>query len=116
MKKHLLFICGLFSLTLGIVGIFVPVLPTTPFLLLAAGCFTQSSDKLYNWLITHKYFGKTIRNFREYRAIPLHTKMISLVLLWGTLVYSSLFVVKNIEIKLVLFAVAVGVSFHILHF
>ena len=72
-----LILCGCLAVVLGILGIFLPLLPTTPFLLLAAACFFRSSPRLYNWLISHKRMGPYIRNFREHRAIPLKAKVIS---------------------------------------
>lgn len=85
--KIFLAILGCVALVLGIVGIFVPLLPTTPFLLLAAALWVRSSPRLYEWLITHRYFGEYIRNFRENRAIPMRAKIISIALMWGTMLY-----------------------------
>lgn len=67
MRKYFLIAAGFLSLGTGIIGIFIPVLPTTPFLLLAATCFIKSSKKLYQWLIDHRVFGKYIENYIKYR-------------------------------------------------
>ena len=75
MKKYLLIIVGCLSLGLGIIGMFLPVLPTTPFLLLSAGCFLRSSKSLYDWLLNHKYFGEYIKDFIEHRAISKKIKI-----------------------------------------
>lgn len=80
-----LILCGCLAVVLGILGIFLPLLPTTPFLLLAAACFFRSSPRLYNWLISHKRMGPYIRNFREHRAIPLKAKVISVSMVWITM-------------------------------
>jgi len=101
---------------LGVVGIFLPLLPTTPFFLLAAACFFRSSESLYAWLINHKFFGKRIRYFRVYKAISLRSKLLSLALLWLTIGYSAFFVVKIFWIKIILFLIALGVSIHLLSF
>ncbi|NLO20223.1 MAG: DUF454 domain-containing protein, partial [Ignavibacteria bacterium] len=69
-KKFLLIIAGSFSLILGLIGIVIPILPTTPFLLLSAACFFKSSDKLYNKLISSKYLGSYIKNYREKKSVP----------------------------------------------
>ena len=69
MKKYLLIIVGCISLGLGVIGMFLPVLPTTPFLLLSAGCFLRSSKSLYDWLLNHKHLGGYIRDFIEHKAI-----------------------------------------------
>ena len=81
MKYVYLFI-GSLSLILGVIGIFLPILPTTPFLLLSAALFFRSSPRAYDWLLTHKYLGPYIRSFREDRMIPLRAKIISISLLW----------------------------------
>lgn len=115
--KTLFVVLGALSLLLGLVGIFVPLLPTTPFLLLAAALWVRSSPRLYAWLLAHRRLGPYIRNFRENRAIPLHAKILSVTLLWATLLYCIFFVVEEWWwAQLALLAVAVGVTWHILSF
>lgn len=87
--KTLYIVLGSISLALGILGIFLPLLPTTPFLLLTAALYFKGSPRLYNWLLNHRHFGPYIRNFRENKAIPLRAKIISLVLMWGTMLLQS---------------------------
>ena len=116
LNKILLFIAGIISLVLGIIGIVVPILPTTPFLLISAACFVRSSEKHYQWLIQHKWFGATIRNYREHKAIPLITKIYAISVLWITILYSSLFVVDRLWLRIGLILIAAAVSAHILHF
>jgi uncharacterized membrane protein YbaN (DUF454 family) len=106
---------GILAVGLGVVGIFIPVLPTTPFLLLAAGCFMRSSEQLYTWLIHHKWFGETIRHYREYRAIPLQAKVISLLLLWTVIGTTIIFAVTLWWVRALLVVVAVSVSLHLIH-
>jgi hypothetical protein len=67
---------------LALVGLVVPLLPTTPLLLLAAACFMRSSNRMYRWLIGNRWFGDIIRSYREHRAIPRQTKLLTLALLW----------------------------------
>ena len=114
--KTVCIILGTVSLTLGIIGIFLPLLPTTPFLLLTAALYFRGSPRLYQWLLNHKCLGPYIRNFRENKAIPLRAKIISLLLMWGTMVYCIFCLIPLTEIKIVLFLVAVGVTWHILSF
>jgi len=116
LRTTLLTVCGLLAVTLGIVGIAVPLLPTTPLLLLAAACFLRSSDRLYRWLTTHRWFGPYIRNYREYRALPLRTKVGTLALLWGALGYAIVAVVDGLVIRVVLAIIGIGVTVHILRF
>ena len=75
-KKGILVASGTFFLVLGIIGIFIPLLPTTPFLLLAAACYIRGSKKFYYWLIKNKWFGKYIKNYQEGRGVPLKVKII----------------------------------------
>ncbi len=116
MKRYLCIVAGTLSLTLGIVGIFVPLLPTTPFLLMAAALYLRSSRKLYHWLMSHRYLGEYIRNYMEYKAIPLSTKIATLLLLWIVILCSALFVTDSIYVRVVLLLVAVGVTWHVLSY
>ena len=75
--KYIYLFIGFLSLILGVIGIFLPVLPTTPFLLLSAALFFRSSPRAYDWLLAHKYLGPYIRSFREDRMIPLRAKIVS---------------------------------------
>ena len=114
--KYLLIILGSLSLALGVIGIFLPVLPTTPFLLLSAALYVRSSEKLYQWLINQKYLGTYIRNFREHHAIPLRAKIISITMIWITLIYCSITISNIIWIKLMFIALAIAVTRHILSY
>jgi hypothetical protein len=82
-------------------------------LLLAAACFLRSSDRLYHWLITHPIFGTFIRDYREHRAIPLRVKIPVLLLLWLTIGISIVWVAEALWLRLLLGAIAVGVTFHL---
>jgi len=112
--RILLIIAGTFFVGLGIVGIFVPVLPTTPFLLLAAACYARSSQRFYGWLLNNKWFGSYIRNYLERKGVPLRVKVVTVTLLWITIGSSVAFAVNILVVKLILILIAVGVSIHIL--
>lgn len=114
MLKILLVIAGILSLALGIIGIFVPLLPTTPFLLLSAACFAKSSAKLHYWLLNNKVFGAYIKNYIEGKGIQLKIKIYALVLLWGTILLSIIVFIKLLPVKIILFLIAVGVTYHII--
>ena len=114
--KYILIVLGSISLALGVIGIFLPLLPTTPFLLLAAALYVRSSEELYNWLIHQKYLGTYIRNFREHKAIPLHAKIISVTLVWTTLLYCAIGISENIYLSIGLLILAIGISWHILSY
>lgn len=70
LRRLVWFAAGLLALALGLIGVFLPLLPTTPFVILAAACFSQSSPRLHDWLLRHPVFGPAIRNWRDHRAIP----------------------------------------------
>ena len=114
--KYILIVLGSISLALGVIGIFLPLLPTTPFLLLAAALYVRSSEELYNWLINQKYLGTYIRNFREHKAIPLHAKIISVTLVWITLLYCAIGISDNIYLSIGLLILAIAISWHILSY
>lgn len=114
--KALYISIGTLSLFLGILGIFLPLLPTTPFLLLTAALYFKSSPRLYAWLLNQKHLGPYIRNFRENKAIPLRAKIISVSLMWGTMLYCVFFIIPFLWVKAVLLLIAAGVTYHILSF
>jgi uncharacterized membrane protein YbaN (DUF454 family) len=115
--KILFAILGCISLALGFLGIFLPILPTTPFLLLSAWLFAKSSEKLYNWLLNHRIFGDYIRSFREDKAIPLRIKIYSISLMW-TVMLITIFTAasEKLWLQILLAAIAIGVTIHILSF
>lgn len=114
--KYILAFLGSLSLVLGVLGIFLPVLPTTPFLLLAAALYVRSSARLYDWLMSHRHLGPYIKNFRENKAIPLRVKVVSVSLVWATLLYCALFVAWVWWMRLLFIAIATCVTVHILHY
>lgn len=113
-KRIALIICGSACVALGIVGMFLPVLPTTPFLLLATVCYARSSQKFYDWLTTNRWCGSYILNYREGRGISLRLKVTTILLLWITISLTAGFAVTLWWGRLILLAVAIGVTFHLL--
>jgi len=113
-KKILLIIAGTLFLILGIVGIFIPLLPTTPFLLLAAACYARSSQRCYEWLLNNRWFGNYIRNYIEGKGVSLKVKKVTLTFLWMVIGSSILFVIQSFYFRLILVGIAIGVSIHIL--
>ncbi|RDW21161.1 YbaN family protein [Oceanobacillus chungangensis] len=105
LKKVLLIIAGTISLGLGILGIFLPLLPTTPLLLLAAACYVRSSERLYNWLISNKYFGPYILNYRQGKGIPLQAKVVGVSVLWISMLFTIIFVIPLMAVKILLFLI-----------
>jgi hypothetical protein len=113
LKKYIFIILGSLFLILGIIGIFLPVLPTTPFLLLTSFFYLKSSKKLHNWLINHKVFGEYIYNYITYKGVKKKDKIKSLILLYLTLSI-SFYLVDIIHVRIFLILVAIGVTIHIL--
>ena len=88
-------ILGFIFLALGIIGIVLPLLPTTPFLLLSAFCFARSSEKLHDWLLHHPYFGPTIKDWREHGSISKRNKIYAMVVILLTILMSVIFEVQS---------------------
>jgi uncharacterized membrane protein YbaN (DUF454 family) len=114
MQRRLLATGGTVSLGLGIAGIFIPILPTTPFLLLAAYCYMRSSSRMHRWLLNNRFFGSYVRNYIEGRGMPLHLKIITIALLWTTIGLTTAFAVDYIAIRIVLIIIAFAVTTHII--
>lgn len=105
---------GTLCVALGLVGILIPVLPTTPFLLLAAFCYGRSSPRFLHWLLTNRWFGAYIRNYREGRGLPRREKALTILALWLTIGVSAVYVVSHWWLRLALIAIALGVTIHLL--
>lgn len=114
LKRRLLIAAGTISAAIGIVGIFVPLLPTTPFLLLAAACYLRSSQKFYGWLLNNRFIGAYLRNYLQGKGMPRKIKIITVLLLWVTITCSIIFAVQGLIIRVLLLVIAIGVSIHIL--
>jgi uncharacterized membrane protein YbaN (DUF454 family) len=112
-KRRLLIGAGTLSTALGIIGVFIPILPTTPFLLLAAACYMRSSERFYQWLVNNRVFGSYIRNYIEGRGMPIRMKIFTILLLWLAIGLSITFGVQNIVVRIVLICIAIGVTAHI---
>ena len=113
---YILTILGLLSLGLGIAGAFVPVLPTTPFLLLAATLFLKGNRKLYDWLMNHPRMGVYISNFMLDKAIPMRVKVVSVITVWISLLFCAIFVAEHLLLRVLFVAIAIGVTIHILSY
>lgn len=114
MKRILLITAGFLSIGLGIIGVFVPLLPTTAFMLLAAWLFSKSSPSWRAWLINHPWLGKHIRNYTQHRGITPKARTRAITMLWITLLVSAVVTGGKWWILLILFTVGVGVTWHLL--
>ena len=113
-RKSLWIVGGTLSLVMGMVGLILPILPTTPFLLLAAYCYGRGSDRFYDWLMNRTWVGGYIRSYRTGQGLPLKHKVLIISLLWLTIGFSILFVDIFWWLKFILAAVASGVTIHII--
>jgi uncharacterized membrane protein YbaN (DUF454 family) len=98
---------GTVSLALGIIGIFLPGLPTTPFVLLSAALYAKSSEKLYNWLLNNKFLGPRIKNYQLQKGVPLKGKYKIIAFMLTMVFISSLIVAKVLFLKIVIISAGV---------
>ena len=112
-KKGAYFIVGISALVLGAIGAFLPVLPTTPFVLLSAWCFIRSSDQFYDWLIGNERFGKTIEDYHSGLGITKNIKIRAVLMMWTTITISVYFFITNLHLTAFMYLTAVSVTFYI---
>jgi hypothetical protein len=111
--KHLLNTIGIIALGLGALGIVLPLLPTTPFLLLASACFARGSTRLHNWLRTNPMFGRYLADWEDGKGIPARGKAVVLILMWASLGY-SMTRVPHLALQILLACIGLGVSVYLL--
>lgn len=111
-KQYLFLGLGSLSVVLAAIGLFLPVLPTTPFILLAAFFFANSSKHLYEWLVEHPYFGKYLYSYLKFKAVDPRVKIHALIILWVGLIASGL-VLQNNWLWFGLLVIGIGVTLHI---
>lgn len=114
MKRLILILIGVVATTLGTIGIFLPVLPTTPFLLLALWAFAKSSKRCENFIRTNRLFGKYIDDYSKGEGIPLRAKRASITMLWITILTANFAFIPLHWVKAFLTMVAISVTVHIL--
>lgn len=114
LKRFLWTALGTLSLVLGVIGAILPVMPTTPFLLLAAACYYRGSERMHDWLLTNRWFGRYIADYRAGLGVPLKTKVLSLAMLWVSIAVSALLFADTWVLRSILAAVAVGVTVHLM--
>lgn len=112
LRQKLWIIAGFLALGFSIFGVWLPVLPTTPFVLLAAFCFANGSQKWLHWLENNKFFGQILKDYRAGLGVPMSTKIITLVTLWSGMLI-SMFMVQKLWIAITLSCIGIGVTIHI---
>jgi uncharacterized membrane protein YbaN (DUF454 family) len=107
-------IFGTLFLILGAIGVFIPVLPTTPFLLLAAACYLRGSERMHRWMINNRVFGDFIRNYMEGRGISPRQKLIIIIFLWVMIIISIYYLIDVFLLRILVLFVAIVISAHII--
>jgi len=113
-KNKLYIAFGTAFVILGVIGIFVPLMPSTIFLLIGASCYARGSQRFYTWLMNNRWLGGMIRDYREGRGIPLRQKLLTMIILWMTIGSSAYFFIENGWVKMLLICIAAGVSLHLI--
>jgi hypothetical protein len=113
-KKGVYLFVGAISLVIGFVGIFLPVLPTTPLVLLSAWCFFRSSPRLYEWVINNERFGDTVKNYHQGKGITKATKIKAIVMMWITISISIYFTITSLHLIALLYGIAIAVTIYLL--
>jgi uncharacterized protein len=111
--RYLYFISGVLLVAIGVIGIFLPILPTTIFLILASACFIKSSPQANEWLRNHKILGMYIKNYQDKSGLTIKSKIFNITLLWLMISASAIFFTDLWYIKFLLFAIAIGVTIHL---
>lgn len=108
--RWLLWTAGTIALLLGILGVFLPVLPATPFILLAAACYARASEKFHQRLLSHPNFGPVIRDWEEYGAVSMRTKKVAISLMSLSIAVSIWVVREHLWLQIMLATIAVTVG------
>ncbi|MEJ5263548.1 MAG: YbaN family protein [Ignavibacterium sp.] len=112
--RYFYLISGILLVAIGVIGIFLPVLPTTIFLILASACFVKSSPKANEWLRNHKILGMYIKNYQDKSGLTVKAKVINISLLWIMILFSAFYFTNEFYIRIILLMIAVGVTIHLL--
>lgn len=113
-RKAILIFTGTLCVGLGVLGMFLPLLPTTVFLLMAAYCYSRSSERFHNWLLNNRLCGPYISNYKSGRGISVRQKITTIGVLWLSIGFSIWITGSNLWVTLLLLAIAAGVTIHLL--
>ncbi len=112
--KYFYLISGFLLVAIGVIGIFLPLLPTTIFLILASICFLKSSPKANDWLRNHKILGGYIDNYQNKNGLTRSAKIANVITLWTSISLSAFLLTEELYIRIILLAIAIGVTIHLL--
>ena len=114
--KIILNLIGCLAVVLGVLGIFLPLLPTTPFLLLASACFARGSTRMHHWLQTNSVFGKYLRDYENGKGIPLRGKIWILIFMWTSMAYSMWRLHDRLALQMLVAAIGAAVTIYLTRF
>lgn len=114
LKKGFYVVLGTLALAIGFIGIFLPVIPTTPLVLLAAACYMRGSERLHGWLLESKWFGETIRTYQSGQGLRKATKVKAIGLMWIVITISAVFYVEILPVRVMMFGTAILVTRYLL--
>lgn len=112
--RYFYLISGVLLVAIGVIGIFLPVLPTTIFLILASACFVKSSPRANEWLRNHKVLGMYIKNYQDKTGLTIKAKIFNITFLWLMILLSAFYFTNEFYIKVILILIALGVTIHLL--
>jgi uncharacterized membrane protein YbaN (DUF454 family) len=113
MMRGIYIVVGTIALVIGAIGIFLPVIPTTPLVILAAACYYRGSERLHAWILRSRWFGETIKNYQAGRGLTRDTKVRAIFLMWTTIIISAWFFVNNHFVRVAMIGVAMGVTVYL---
>ena len=111
--RYAYLVAGFLLVAIGVIGIFLPLLPTTIFLILASACFVKSSPRANEWLKNNKYLGPYLKNYQDKTGLTIKSKIFSIIFLWLSILVSAFFLTDELYIRIILLAIAIGVSIHL---
>ncbi|MGP4040583.1 YbaN family protein [Gracilibacillus sp. D59] len=111
-KRTLWILGGSLSLVIGLIGMIVPILPTTPLIILAGFCYGKSSARLHNWLVTNKYFGHYIKDYTDGKGVPIRIKILAVLIVWTSVLF-TVTVIPLFPIRIFMLGIAVFVTLFI---
>ncbi len=113
MMRGVYIVVGTIALVIGAIGLFLPVIPTTPLVILAAACYYRGSDRLHNWILSSRWFGETVKNYQEGRGLTRDTKVRAISMMWAMILISAWFFVSNLFVRVAIICVAIGVTVYL---
>jgi len=112
--RYTYLVSGFLLVVIGIIGIFLPLLPTTIFLILASACFVKSSPKANEWLKNNKFLGLYLKNYQNKTGLTIKSKIFTIIFLWLSIGISAFYLTNEFHIRILLLAIGAGVSIHIM--